>query len=151
MSTKKPAAENPVFDAIDKVVHRYRSAIMRELRNSGQDLSRMEHRALGFFARTPGATLSDMVEHSGKDKAQLARLVRDLREKALLEASPDTQDRRITRLNLSKAGWAVHEATQSRHRAIQAQAVAGLSHAECAQLTALMEKILDNLEESAAP
>ncbi len=147
MSTKKPGTENTVFDAIHKVMHRYRSAVMRELRDGGQDLSPMEHRALGFFARTPGATLSDMVEHSGKDKAQLARLVRDLREKALLEASPDAQDRRITRLNLSKAGWAVHEATQTRHRAIQTQAVAGLSHAECAQLTALMEKILANLEE----
>jgi DNA-binding MarR family transcriptional regulator len=102
----------------------------------------MEHRALGFFARTPDTTLSEMVEHSGKDKAQLARIVRDLREKALLEATPDSHDRRITRLNLSEAGRAAHDATQANHRAI-----AGLSPAECEQLASLMAKILANLEE----
>ena len=148
MSTKNHApAENPVFEAIHKVMHRYRAAIMRELRDSDQALSPMEHRALGFFARTPDATLSDMVEHSGKDKAQLARIVRDLREKALLEATPDPHDRRITRLNLSEAGRAAHEATQANHCAIQARAIAGLSRAECDQLATLMAKILANLEE----
>lgn len=148
MSTKPVTIpQNAVFEAIHKVMHRYRAAVMRELRDNTQALAPMEHRALAFFAHTPGATLSDMVEHSGKDKAQLARLVRDLRDKALLDASPDPHDRRITRLTLSQAGEAMHKAAQECQRAVQMKAVTGLSHTECIQLTALMEKILTNLKE----
>lgn len=152
MSTNNfSAAENAVFDAIHKVLHRYRAAVAHELRDSGQALTHMEHRALGFFARMPGATLSDLVAHSGRDKAQLARLVRDLREKALLEATIDAHDRRVTRLSLSPAGQTLHEAMQARQHAIQARAVADFSPAECAQLAGLLEKILVNLENGAVP
>jgi hypothetical protein len=36
----------------------------------------MEGKVLGFFARHPGATQRDLAQHSGRDKAQLARLIK---------------------------------------------------------------------------
>jgi DNA-binding MarR family transcriptional regulator len=92
-----------VFDAIHSIMHLYRARQLRGLRDNPHELTHMEYKALGFFSRHPGATQGDLVAHSGRDKAQLARLLKGLRDKELLDAVAD-DDRRITRLTLSAAG-----------------------------------------------
>jgi len=150
MSTKKSRPDSlsagPVFEAIHAVLHRYRVSIAQELRTDSRALTHMELRVLGFFAKQPGMTLSALVEHSGKDKAQLARLVRDLRDKKLLQAEADKEDRRITRLQLTEAGKLTHASAQAHQRAVQTRAIAGLSADECAQVKHLMDRICRNLE-----
>jgi DNA-binding MarR family transcriptional regulator len=77
----------------------------------------MEGKVLGFFARHPGATQRDLAQHSGRDKAQLARLIKSLRERGLLLAEEDGSDRRQVCLRLSDAGQAVQDTLQQRGRA----------------------------------
>lgn len=146
-----PAAESApaheVFEAIHAIMHLYRS---RQLRAAGKDeeeeVTHMESRVLGFFGRRPGATLSDLVAHSGRDKAQLTRLIRGLRERGLLEAHADPLDRRSTRLRLSAAGETIH-AQLHRHGAQAAeQALAGFGEGERRQLLALLERVQSNLD-----
>lgn len=150
MSTKNSlpdaSAAASVFDAIHDVLHRYRASIAQELRTDSRALTHMELRVLGFFAAQPGMTLSALVEHSGKDKAQLARLVRDLRDRKLLQAQSDKIDRRVTRLQLTEAGKLTHASAQAHQSAVETRAIAGLNAEECAQITHLMERIRHNLE-----
>jgi DNA-binding MarR family transcriptional regulator len=84
-----------VLETMHAIMHLYRSAQHRSLRDGPNDLAHMEVKALGFFARHPGATQSELVAHSGRDKAQVARQIRALRERGLLEAKEDEQDRRL--------------------------------------------------------
>lgn len=84
--------------------------------------------------------------HSGRDKAQLARLIKSLRERGLLIGDADENDRRNIRLRLSDAGQAVQHALHQRARRLGAQAVAGLSGEEHRQLIALLERVQRNLE-----
>lgn len=142
MSTKKPAIPaDAVFEALHEAMHLYRALQFRALRDSAATVSQMELRALGYFARNPDATLSDLVTHSGRDKAQIARLIAGLRERGLLDARPDTRDGRVTRLSLSEAGRAVHQALQQHSRTLADAATAGLSAAERAQLIELLERL----------
>jgi DNA-binding MarR family transcriptional regulator len=135
-----------VFDAIHSVMHLYRSMQLRGLRDVDYELTHMEYKTLGFFARHPGATQSELVAHSGRDKAQLARLVRGLREKKLLDAQVDEADRRSTRLRLTEQGLAIIHSLQTMGAQLSGRAVAGMSEDECAQLLALLRRIKLNLD-----
>jgi DNA-binding MarR family transcriptional regulator len=135
-----PSAED-VFDAIHAVMHLYRAQQYRQQRDSGHELTHMDSKVLRYFDRHPGATQKDLAHDSGRDKGQLARLISALRERGLLEGTPDEADRRIVRLRLTAEGRAVHQALQRRARRVNELAVVHLSEAERRELTMLLEKV----------
>ncbi|WP_229459493.1 MarR family winged helix-turn-helix transcriptional regulator [Massilia cavernae] len=135
-----------VFEAIHGIMHAHRSQLFRTSRDGGLELAHMEHKVLGFFARHPGATQTDLGVHSGRDKAQLARLVRSLRDKGLLDARADDADRRSTRLFLTPAGQAAHDAMRLQGNDLADRAFAGLSGEECKALAALLSRVRANLD-----
>lgn len=135
-----------VMDLVHTVMHQFRSQQYQVLRE-GHDITHMESKVLGFFGRHPGATQSDLVQHSGRDKAQLARLIKGLKERGLLLAEPDEADRRNIRLRLSPDGDALLQALQGQARLLGTLAVQGLSTDEQQQLAALLERVKQNLHE----
>lgn len=135
-----------VFDTIHTLMHQYRALHHRALRESGQVITPLESRVLSFFGRRPGATQSDLAEHSGRDKAQLARLIKGLKDRGLLLAEADPQDRRQWRLHLTIAGQAIRRAVQYRAHQIGQQALEGLDEKEQAQLQDLLLRLSDRLQ-----
>jgi DNA-binding MarR family transcriptional regulator len=135
-----------VFDAIHSIMHLYRARQLRGLRDHPHELTHMEYKALGFFSRHPGATQGDLVAHSGRDKAQLARLLKGLRDKELLDAVADDGDRRVTRLSLSAAGEKVFRSLHELGLQASGAAVTGMSAEQLAQLQTLLQHIRSNLE-----
>ena len=143
---QNPAASGgDPLELMHAIVHLYRSQQLRCVRAGSHELGHMEIRVLGYFSRHPGATSSDLVTHSGRDKAQVARLIRGLRDDGLLDAVADAQDKRITRLSLSAAGQDVFAGLHRQNAALAASAQQGLSEAERASLMALLERIRANL------
>jgi DNA-binding MarR family transcriptional regulator len=138
-----------VVEAIHAVMHLYRSRQYRVLRDGEHGTTHLEGRVLGFFARHPGATLSELAAHSGRDKGQLARLVGGLRERGLLEARVDEADRRNQRLHLTPEGEAAQQLLRREGRKVAAAAVRGLSPQERQQLLALLARVHANLEDGA--
>lgn len=134
-----------VFETIHTVMHLFRARQYQSLRDAAHPLAHMEGKVLGFFSRHPGATLSELVAHSGRDKGQLARVIARLREDGYLDGEPDEQDRRVTRLRPSAQGKAVHEGLQRHARRLSDVAVAGLSDEDCQRLLALLEQVKANL------
>lgn len=140
-----PGADD-VLEAIHAVMHLFRARQHRGLREGAQELTHMEAKTMGFFARHPGATQSELVQRMGRDKGQVARLISGLRERGLLESQPDEADRRVQRLQLGPAGQAVHAAMLKRSRLLSAQAVLGLSEDERQTLLQLLARVRSNLE-----
>ncbi|MFT3717206.1 MarR family winged helix-turn-helix transcriptional regulator [Pseudorhodoferax sp.] len=139
-------ADDEVLELVHQVMHRFRARLFQALRQGPGALTHMESKVLGFFARRPGATQSDLIQHTGRDKAQLARLVKGLREAGLLDGEPDAQDRRSLRLRPTERGLALQRALHEQARRLQAEAVAGLSGEEQAQLLALLGRVRENLD-----
>lgn len=139
-------SDDSVLELVHTVMHAYRSLQYRFLRDGPHDITHMDGKVLGYFARHAGATQSDLAEHSGRDKAQLARLVKGLKERGLLSAEADVADRRNVRLSLTPAGQGVQRALQLQGRRLSAKAVAGLSAIEKKQLQSLLQKVSANLE-----
>jgi len=141
-----PSDPPGVLDLIHSLMHQYRSQQYQVLRDGPHDVTHMDSKVLGFFARHPGATQSELAQHSGRDKAQLARLVAGLRERGLLSAAPDDGDRRIVRVSLTADGRAVQRALQLQAKRLEANALAQFSSAERAQLLALLQRLQANLQ-----
>lgn len=134
------------MELVHVVMHQFRSLQYRSLREGALDLTHMESKVVGYFSRHPGATLSDLAAHSGRDKAQLAKLVKALRERELLEAQPDAADRRSVRLRPSAAGQDVQKRLQAEARELSGHSMHGLDGAEQAQLLALLQRVRANLD-----
>lgn len=146
VNQKPPSPALEVLERVHDITHLYRSAQQRSLRAGPHDLAHMEIKVLGFFARRPGATQSDLAAHSGRDKAQLARLVRGLRDRGLLEAVADEADKRSSRLSLSEEGKAMFAALHVHDGALAEAALAGIPDAERATLLDLLARVRANLE-----
>ncbi|MDQ7988538.1 MAG: MarR family winged helix-turn-helix transcriptional regulator [Candidatus Dactylopiibacterium sp.] len=134
-----------LFEAMHALMHLHRARVARSLRESGQALTHMEAKVLAFFARHPGATQSVLVSASGRDKAQLARLVRDLKAKGLLEVRANAADGRSQCLHLTAAGQACHDDLEGLWQEASQQGAQGLSGEERAQLLALLARVRANL------
>jgi DNA-binding MarR family transcriptional regulator len=145
-TAKATAADDDVLELIHAVMHRYRSQQYRFLRDGPHDITHMDGKVLGFFGRHPGATQSDLAQHSGRDKAQLARLIKGMRDRGLLAAEADESDRRNVRLSLTAQGQSVQAALRQQARRLSARAVDGLSPADQQQLMALLRRVNSNLE-----
>ena len=140
----KAAPEDGPLDLIHSVMHRYRSQQYQVLRDGPHGITHMESKVLSYLQHHPGATQSDLARDSGRDKAQLARLVKGLREKALLSGEADAADRRNVQLTLTTNGRAVLRALQQQTKRLAARAVAGLSAEERQQLVALLQRVKGN-------
>lgn len=147
MSTISPASDpDDVLEAVHAVMQVARLQQQRALRGGEHELTLLEGKVLGFFARHPGATQSELAAHSGRDKGQLARLILGLKDRGLLEARADDSDRRVMRLHLAAGAQAQHQALKRLRKRLAEVAVAGLSADEQRQLLALLERLRRNLE-----
>lgn len=140
-----PDDNHQVFETIHRLMHLFRSRQYRLIQDSGVDLTHMQHKVLGYFARHPAATLSELVAYSGKDKAQIARLITEVRAKGLLDAKPDQTDKRVSRLTLTAAGAEIFERLKKTERELSELAIQGLTEKEGQVLLALLDKITSNL------
>ncbi len=135
-----------LLEALQAVMHAARARHHQALRDAGLGLTPLQARLLGFFARRPGATLTELAEHAGRDKGQLARLVQALRDRGLLLAEADARDGRVTRLSLSPEAKALHDTVMRQRRREAEAAAAGLSATERETLRSLLARVRENLE-----
>jgi DNA-binding MarR family transcriptional regulator len=133
------------LELVHAVMHLYRSRQFQALRDGPHAVTHMDSKVLNFFSHRPGATLSDLAQHSGRDKAQLARLVTGLRERGLLQGAPDPEDRRSVQLTLTAEGQAVQRSLLQQARRLSVRAVTGFDPREIQQLQSLLQRLRDNL------
>ena len=141
------AEKDEVLELMHAVMHQVRARQLRGSGGSPNDIAPMEGKVLGFFSRQPGATQSDLVAHTGRDKGQIARLIAGLKDKGLLQAQPDAQDGRVTRLHLSEAAQAMHLDVQRQRQKLSALAMAGMSAEKKRQLKELLQTMHSNLQQ----
>ena len=90
-------------------------------------LGRAHHRALEFFGRSPGLTVSELVAALGITKQSLARVLAPLIAQGLVHQAAGRSDRRQRLLSLTEAGMALERALFEcqRERLITAYREAG--------------------------
>lgn len=143
MSTR---ATPDVFEAMHDLMHVYRAHMVRAMASVHPELTLNEVRALSFIGRHPGATQKELVQHSGTDKAQVARMVGMLQDKGWLESQPNAEDKRSRCLALSEQGQAVFEAVRASRQALSASLLQNCDGETQAQLLTLLAHVRGNLD-----
>ena len=93
-----------ILNLVNAIERRTTARMQRLLREAGLGLAAMEARTLRFVARHPGCTQNEIVRASGRDKAQIARIIKILRERELVDRPADGGGRRAQPLALFPEG-----------------------------------------------
>lgn len=138
-----------IADQVHVLRHLYRSRMYAGTRDGQEELSHMAGRLLGHVGRQPGVTHTDLVAHFVRAKAQVTKLVKDLRARGLIEARTGKGDRRVQRLYRTELGEQVYDGIHDSRIAVVNQAVEGLDAGEQAYLLDLLRRVRGNLETGA--
>ncbi|PTX95136.1 MarR family transcriptional regulator [Spartobacteria bacterium LR76] len=145
---KSLSKSEQVFEAIHHVTHLIRSGIFRVLRDSPYTLTHLEGKVLGYFSWHPGSTLGDAAEDMAKDRGQLAKVIRNLREYGLLTSLADETDRRKIKLVPTPQGEEIHNMVRKEISRLSEIAIQGLDAGQRRSLIATLARIQTNLEAS---
>ncbi len=129
------------------IMHRYRAKQFELLRDGNYDITHMEAKVLSFVGRNPGAAQGDLLRFMERDKAQLARLIKGLRDKGLLISDTDPQDRRSMRLTLTDSGLEIRKIMQQQSKNLNKVGISGLNEEEHQQLLSLVNRVYDNFKQ----
>ena len=143
-----PAA---VLDALHNLTMAYRAHMRDALQAQALDLTPNELRVLLFVGQHPLCTHKDVVQHTGWDKAQVARVLQQMENVAWLQRMPHAQDRRSRCLQLGQRGAQVFGALRDHHEQLGMQMLRGSDPEQQQQLLALLQHMQGNLATLPAP
>lgn len=133
--------ESEILDLINVAMHHATARMQRSLREAELGLVAMEARTLRFIARHPGCTQSDIVRASGRDKAQIARVVKRLLDLGYVQRMADAPGAKRQRLALTRAGRAPHARAEALRARVARDLLEGLDDGERTRLLALLRRM----------
>lgn len=133
--------DTEILDLINVAVHQATARMQRSLRESDIGLAAMEARTLRFIARHAGCTQNDIVQASGRDKAQIARIIKTLLGHQYIHRLPDEPGEKRQRLALTKAGEAPHARAEKLRSHVARDLLKGLDATERAQLLEVLQRL----------
>ncbi|MDP5029824.1 MAG: MarR family transcriptional regulator [Paraglaciecola sp.] len=126
----------------------YRGHIKTAVNANELGLNGMHVRCLHIIANQSHCTANALVQLLGKDKAQIARLVKDMIEKGWLVKQASPSDKRSQILTLSGSGLALLQKISQLEKEIEASLLAGLSSQDVADFKRIAGLMLNNLAAS---
>ncbi|GAD80197.1 MarR family winged helix-turn-helix transcriptional regulator [Vibrio ezurae] len=137
--------KNAVSEAVFNIVHSYKHAIRGELQAQNIALNGMHVRCLSFIDKRKQCTANDIVQHFARDKAQVARLVKEMISNDWLVKSPNPEDKRSQLLSLTEQGIALSQQISNAQQKIQDKMQQDLSEQELEMFVTVMDKLARNL------
>jgi DNA-binding MarR family transcriptional regulator len=106
------------------------------------ELSMTEWRVMTILARFPEISAREVVDRSAMDKVAVSRAVARLVNAGRVDRGIHDGDKRRSVLQLSEAGWAIHDEVAPLARAHERDLLARLDEGEQAQLNGILDKLL---------
>jgi DNA-binding MarR family transcriptional regulator len=106
------------------------------------ELSMTEWRVMTILARFPEISAREVVDRSAMDKVAVSRAVARLVNAGRVDRGIHDGDKRRSVLQLSEAGWAIHDEVAPLARAHERELLARLNEGEQAQLNGILDKLL---------
>lgn len=131
--------------SIDKIRYFNRHYVpmmgLLDQRYLGSSYSTMEADVLIEIGRCPGCTARDIAEELKLDKGYLSRILHRFEKEGLLSRTPDAQDARCKRLELTAPGRDEAASLTEEGRRLVGDILAGASDDECAEVADAMKRI----------
>jgi DNA-binding MarR family transcriptional regulator len=106
------------------------------------DLGVTEWRVMAVLARFDGLSAREVAERTAMDKVAVSRALARLVEAGRVDRSTHDGDKRRSVLNLSEAGWAIHDQVAPMARARERELLAKLNAEEQVWLARILAKLM---------
>ncbi|SDK32402.1 DNA-binding transcriptional regulator, MarR family [Ferrimonas sediminum] len=136
---------NALSDTLFDLMHAYRMAMRSELKAKQLGLNSMHVKCLTYIASQEHCTANDIVSHLCRDKAQIARLIKEMVEKQWLRKAAHPKDKRSQLLTLTDQGQQLATLIQQTRTRVQARMRQNLTEAQLASFDAIATTITANL------
>jgi len=93
-----------ISDIVFSIVHSYKLAMRSTLKANEIGLNAMHVKCLSFINKSETCTANDIVNHFSRDKAQIARLLKEMIENKWLTKTANPEDKRSQLLSLTQDG-----------------------------------------------
>ena len=134
-----PTSPKDTARAVLEVVPLVMRTVRTEMRYAGAlNLSVPQFRTLGFVARNPQTSLSDVAEHIGLALPSMSKLVYGLVERKLLIRQSYSDDRRRIMLELTARGDTLLQSAHASTQAALAKRLSALDESERATVVQAM-------------
>jgi DNA-binding MarR family transcriptional regulator len=121
------------------------NTVSQSIANEYQDrfgLSMTEWRVMTILARFPEISASEVVQRTAMDKVAVSRAVARLVEAGRVSRGVHDGDKRRSVLQLSEAGWAIHDEVAPLARAHERELLARLDQDERQWLERILDKLV---------
>lgn len=134
-------------DVLFSVMHGYKTTIRHNIRAQTLGLNGMHVRVLhALESDAQLATANDIVQKLQRDKAQVARLIKELISMELIVKSKNPNDKRSQLLQLTEQGIELTQKIRQAQNKVVEQMVAGITPTELDQFKVIMDKMINNLQ-----
>jgi DNA-binding MarR family transcriptional regulator len=133
-------------EAIFSVVTLYRTALRSKLKASFPDLNGGQVKCISFISMRGTCTANDMVNSFGLDKAQIARLVKEMVEKNWLIRTANPKDKRSQLLSLTESGMEIAALFTKTQEKLHKQMHSNISEQELREFERVAGMIANNLK-----
>lgn len=135
-----------VLDLLGNLAYTLNARLRTQLEHEGVALAPMEALALSYLQANPGCSQADFVQFLGRDKAQVARIVKPLIDRALVVSIADGADRRLNRLWLTEDGKAVQRKAGRQRFLLAEQMMDGFDEKQRTRVGKLLRKMAQALD-----
>jgi len=141
-----PSTAEASFAAFFQLFASVRGTLDEALRKESIGLSLMHLALLKYCQAHPGCSQQALAQAVGRDKGQIARLIKEFEEQGLLTREQDAEDRRSQCLHLTAKAEAACEQFSLQESIIARRMFGALSDAERTQFVAFLAAMTAGLQ-----
>ena len=136
-----------ISDSVFTIMHLYRLTMRSKLNASDIGLHSMHVKCLTFIDRNTVCTANDIAVFFSRDKAQIARLIKEMIDKNWVNKVANPQDKRSQLLSLTEQGKSLANLIADTQRDVQEKIQKNLSTEELEEFKRVADIIANTLRE----
>jgi DNA-binding MarR family transcriptional regulator len=137
-----------ISSMIPQLFETYRITLRHALNANQLGLNAMYVKCVILISKTPNCTANDISTILNRDKAQIARLIKEMIAKGWISKQPSQEDKRSFILALTDLGSILNEQIKQAEQDVAAQILVGLTQQDIEIFTRISERILGNLADT---
>ncbi|WP_417731573.1 MarR family winged helix-turn-helix transcriptional regulator [Rosistilla oblonga] len=139
--------EPSLSDTLHRLMHAYKRQLRAGIETQQISLPITQLRVLKSIGRIPECTASSIAQRMNQDKGQLARLLNELTDAALIDKMANPQDRRSHFLVLTSAGKQILAKLEVVEKQAAGQMTRGLSSKEIKTFIRIAAAMMENSDD----
>ena len=140
--------DNELIDLLRTVSSGFQARMQEQVAAEGSGLTAFQARLVNLIGRHDGVSQLALGSFTDRDKAQIARAVKELEVRGLVARAAHASDWRSKCLSLTEAGRQMQTCLNEARRALATEVLGGFSDEEKATLRASFEKMAASLRYS---